>query len=490
MKKLTNFILSGFLISASSVLLSMVDSAFTVYLGGRIGADGIGLFGLVTSVYRFAVTLSLSGIGLAATKRVSERKAEDDLSGAGKSASVSILLAFGFGLASAILLYLFSPFISLKLLANEHTLSSLKILSLSLPFTAMSSALGGIFIALRKSYFNVVAGIFCFIVKIVISVFLLSFLPFSLENSCISISGGLTLSEFFAFLLSLILYITANKKEHPRKRCSGTAKSILSVSLPIAFSSYVRSALSTAEQLLIPRGLIKYGKSETAALGEYGLIKGMVLPVILMPSSILYSFSGLLVPELSAAKLSGQKNTTQRILTSVFSLTLIYSVAVCGILMFFSEDISLLLYKSSVPAVYIKILAPLTLVMYLDGAVDNVLKGLGEQVYCMKVNILDAFLSLVLVFVLVPIMGINGYVFTILISEIFNTILSVIKLLRITDFKFNICRSVLLPIFLIISSVSLSSLLTPDINFIPSAVLSLFIYIFLCFCFSLFPKKA
>ena len=215
----------------------------------------------------------------------------------------------------------------------------------------------------------------------------------------------------------------------------------------------------------------------------------MVLPVILMPSSILYSFSGLLVPELSAAKLSGRKSTTQKILTSVFSLTLIYSVAVCGILMFFAEDISLLLYKSTIPAVYIKILAPLTLVMYLDGAVDNVLKGLGEQVYCMKVNILDAFLSLVSVFILVPIMGINGYVFTILISEIFNTILSVIKLLRITDFKFDLCRSVLLPIFLITSSVSLCSLLTPDINFILSAVLSLFVYIFLCYTFSLFPRR-
>ncbi len=492
MRKITNFIINGFMISASSMLLSIVDSAFTVYLSGRIGADGIGLFGLVNSVYRFGVTLSLAGLGLAATKTVSEKLAKEDLVGAKKSGNSACLLGLLFGLFSGALLYLLSPAISLHLLSNEDTVLPLRILSMSLPFISMSGALGGIFIAYRRSYLNVLSGIICFIVKIAVSVLFLYILPFSLENSCIAVSLGLTLSEALSFILSLVFFVSLSRKIKQKNRSPLPIKNTLSISLPVALSSYVRSALSTAEQLLIPKGLVRYGKTQSEALGEYGLIKGMVLPVVLMPSTVLYSFSGLLVPELSASQATKNKKSTNRILSSVFSLTLIYSVAVCGILMFFAEDISLLLYKSTVPAVYIRIIAPLCVVMYLDGAVDNVLKGLGEQVYCMKINIIDAFLSLVSVFVLVPIMGINGYVVTILVSEIFNTVFSVLKLIKITEFKFPLCRFILLTALLIISSVSIVSLCAPLFlknSFIPSAILSLVIYFILCYFFSLFPKK-
>ena len=46
---------------------------------------------------------------------------------------------------------------------------------------------------------------------------------------------------------------------------------------------------------------------------------------------------------------------------------------------------------------YIKLLAPLIPLMYLDGSVDSMLKGLGQQVYSMRVNILDSLLSVVLI---------------------------------------------------------------------------------------------
>ena len=36
---------------------------------------------------------------------------------------------------------------------------------------------------------------------------------------------------------------------------------------------------------------------------------------------------------------------------------------------------------------YIRLLAPLIPVMYIDTTVDSMLKGLGEQLYCMTVSI-------------------------------------------------------------------------------------------------------
>ena len=59
---------------------------------------------------------------------------------------------------------------------------------------------------------------------------------------------------------------------------------MLAIAVPVAASSYLRSGLNTAEQMLIPWGLKKYGLSENLALGEYGMIGGMVMPVIMLPA--------------------------------------------------------------------------------------------------------------------------------------------------------------------------------------------------------------
>ena len=77
---------------------------------------------------------------------------------------------------------------------------------------------------------------------------------------------------------------------------------------------------------------------------------------------------------------------------------------------------------------YIRRLAFLVPFMYIDTVTDALLKGLGEQLYCMKVNMADAFVSLVLVVILTPTMGLGGYVLSMYACEIMNLGLSVYKL--------------------------------------------------------------
>ena len=47
--------------------------------------------------------------------------------------------------------------------------------------------------------------------------------------------------------------------------------------------------------------------------------------------------------------------------------------------------------------------------MYLDTATDAMMKGLGEQVYSMKINVADAAISVLLIALLIPHFGIGGF---------------------------------------------------------------------------------
>lgn len=492
MRRLTRFFISGFMLTGVSLIFQLADSVFTIYLSSKIGESGMGLFSLVSSIYRFGVTLSLSGLSLAATKRIAERKAEKNYFGLKTLGYRVLFLSLLFGSVVSILLFLLSPLLSGVFLKSNDTILPLRVLSLSLPFLSVSSALSGYFTALRRPEKATVASVISFAIRIISTCIFLSVLKSGIRNSTLALSLGITISEIVSAVIILVFFAFEQKKYNSSPiPLKSPTKELLSVSTPIALSSYVRSALYTLEQMFIPPSLIKYGLSREDALKNLGLIKGMVLPVLITPSCLMYSFSSLLVPELAEAKKLKNRERIEKITSYVLMLSFIYSSAVCGIIFFFADDLSQLFFNSSTPAFYLRALAPLTIVMYLDGATDNLLKGLGEQRYCMKVNILDSFLSLLFVLILVPKIGIHGYAITILLSEIVNTFFSLLKLLKITSLKINFI-STFLPVFFILSSCCFSKLLIfvfPEFNFLVAAIVAVIIYIFLSSVFFGFKRK-
>ena len=129
-----------------------VAVSFNVYLSDKLGAEGIGLYSLVMSVYGFGVTLATSGVHLAATRLVAEAQ------GRGENAAREVRRAMRaclgsslcFGTAASVLLILLAPFISARWLADMRTLPALRLLGFSLLPIALSSALGGYFSGLRR----------------------------------------------------------------------------------------------------------------------------------------------------------------------------------------------------------------------------------------------------------------------------------------------------------------------------------------------------
>ena len=119
-----------------------------------------------------------------------------------------------------------------------------------------------------------------------------------------------------------------------------------------------------------------------------------------------------------------------------------------------------MIYNSSEAGVLIKVMAPLIPVMYLDHVVDGMLKGMGEQLYSMKVNIFDAAMSVVLVYIMVPLHGVYGYVVVIFMMEIINASLSIVKLFRCCNAEVRIFKWLLKPLVSVIGATSLTRFLS------------------------------
>ena len=186
---------------------------------------------------------------------------------------------------------------------------------------------------------------------------------------------------------------------------------------------------------MIPPGLQKSGLNSANALAQYGMVHGMAMPVIMFPSCFLYAFTSLLVPELTECLTRTQNNRIRAISTRVIELSLIFAIGVAGLLIAYADNISSIFFHTAQVAYYIKILAPLVVLMYMDHAVDCMLKGLNEQVYSMRYNIIDSIMSVALVYLLLPLLGIHGYLIVLFASEMLNTSLSLNRLVKVVDFK-------------------------------------------------------
>jgi stage V sporulation protein B len=167
------------------------------------------------------------------------------------------------------------------------------------------------------------------------------------------------------------------------------------------------------------------------------------------------------VPEFAEEEARGDKEKMRRIAKAASERTLTYATVVAVLLFFFSEELGYLIYNSFEAGKFIAFLAPVLPIMYLDHVVDGALKGIGEQVYSMWVNIADAALSVILVYFLIPIMGIAGYAVVIIGMEAFNFCLSFSRLRNRVSFSISLFHSLVLPF----SASSLSAFIT-DILFI------------------------
>lgn len=455
MKRSKQFFINTMILTASTLIVQIIEVFFSAYLGRVIGSAGIGLYQLVLSIYTFAVTFATSGIKLSTTRLVVEAMTNN------KSKKSVVIRCIGyslcFGVVAFLVLFIFADEISVVFLHDVRTALSLKVLAFTLPFLAVSSAFCGYFTAIRKINRFAFTQIAQQIVRMFVTTTIITLiLPKDIEYACCSVAIGAVVSEFFSFATLFVLYKKDVKGEQKEKQKSPILLKLLKIAVPDAVSAYARSALLTIEHLLIPVGLIKYGMSKNKALSSYGLVHGMALPIILFPNALCGALSNLLIPEIAECYEKKDNKKIDRVVSKAIGMTFLFSVFVAGIMFAFSDSLALVIYNDEQVGYFIKILAPLIPIMYTDTAVDGVLKGMGQQVSSMRYNIIDATISVIAVYVLIPKMAIQGYIATIFIAEIINFILSVNKLVSITKFHFDIVKNIIAPIFAILVGISVS----------------------------------
>ena len=457
-----------------NLFLRTVGVSFNVYLAGRAGGEVMGLYSLISGVYGFFITLGCGGAHLGCTRLIAEAMGQfpdsDTTSPARRAALLRVLrtalrYALLCGVCAGAILFPAASHIGRVWLGDVRTVPSLRVLAISLPIVSLSGCLSGYFTGMRRVALPSLTGVISQLLRLgLCSALLEAWLPRGASYACLALVVGSSVSEtaglaFSALACRLDGRIQNKSKKQPQIGVSRTAdenppltRRLLHITVPVTVAACLRSGLLTLQHALIPRGLQAVGASWSTALASYGIIHGVVLPVVLFPSVFVSSFSGLLVPEVAEANARGHRKRVAHVSGRVVSVALLFSFGAAGIMTCFAPEIGALVCGSAEAGTYIRVLAPLIPIMYVDSSVDGILKGMGQQVYSMTVNIIDALTSVILVWLLLPHMGLKGYIISVYVTETLNTTLSLCRMLRISRMQIRLWHMVAGPLLCVIAA--------------------------------------
>lgn len=430
-------IMNTALLTGSSLAMSAISMAFQVWLAGRIGSAGIGLYQLVLSVAFLCTTFAVSGIRFAATRLVSEELGHERSWSVAAAMRRCFAYSLFFGLSAMAVLFSFAEPIGFLWIGDARTVKSLKLIAFSMPFLSLSSVMSGYFTACGRVWKPTVVHLGEQLITIGFVAYFLTHSPAGdIEKNCAAVMLGNVCGDVISFVCMLLFYLTDRHsvRDYSAQKLKLTSR-MLKVALPLAVSAYARSALSTLEHLLVPRGLKAAGFSADRALSGYGVIQGMVLPIVSFPACILMALAELIIPELTEAQVRGNDGDISKTVSSLIKKGLGYSSAVALVLFVFADKLGVRIYSSPEAGDYLRLLAPLIPIMYTDMVADGCLKGLGQQLWCMGINLLDALLGVLLVWQVLPVFALKGYICIIYFNECLNFALSIMRLRKVTKIR-------------------------------------------------------
>lgn len=436
------------LLTASGLAMRFVGMIWQVWLVGRIGEAGIGLFQLVMSVSALAATVAVSGSRYTTTRLISEELGLDSKSGAARGLCVCTLYGLFFGMAAGLILMFSAEPIGFLWLEDARTVRPLLLLALEMPLTGLDSVMHGYFTAVGRVWKSVCAAIGQQLLTIgLTAALLIRGSTGNIEYACLAVTLGRVLGAMAELIAMAVIYVH-DRKTHGIRRgrtapaIHGMTDRALTIALPLAAASYARSGLSTLQHLLVPSGLRAAGLAGEAALASYGVVQGMALPAVLFPSCVMVAVAELIVPKLTQAQVRSDTGGIRETVLSILRGGLRFSLLCAALFFALGVGLGEALYGSEEAGRYIRLFALIVPVMYLDMLADGCLKGLGEMMFCMYVNIADAGLSALMVWLLLPRWGIAAYLFTICFTEVFNFALSLWRLWRVSGIRIR-ARTVL-----------------------------------------------
>ncbi len=347
---------------------------YRIVLSRLIGAEGLGLYQVALSLFSLLLTIGTGGIPVSVSRMISKSKADGAPMDESSAVSAGALLSLSLTLPVCIFLFFFGdklPF----LFSDARAFPIFRILLLGLCFSSLYAVVRGSFWGNKRFFIPSVLELAEESVMVIAGVLLLK--NVSTPSSGAELAAwAVVLSYLLSFTASLLcFFISGGKLSSPRKQL----KPLFNATLPLTSVRASGSLVNSAVAVLLPVMLIRAGLENGEALAQFGIISGMVMPILFIPSTLIGSLALVLVPELSEDFYRGNQERLQKNIER--GLLLSFLVA-CALLPFFyalGEDLGMLAFANPTAGEMIARACPMLLPMSLTMISTSMLNSMGFE---------------------------------------------------------------------------------------------------------------
>lgn len=350
---------------------------------------------LILPTFNLFITLSTFSLPISISKLISENKKRS------KNIILSIIpVSLLYNFILMFILIIISPLISKYLLNNTTLYYPVMAISLTLPFICISNIIKGYFFGKERMFPYTMSNIIEQIVRLILTITIIPKLM--TINLTIAIVGVVLINivSEMSSTITMMLFIpkVINLKVEDFKYNKGIFREILNVSIPTTGSRLIGSITYFLEPIILTFVLLQVGYTNDFITNQYGIINGYVYPILLLPSFFTMAISNALLPVMSNNYNNNRKSYAKNKLKQAIIISLLVGVPATIILMIFPEFFLKLIYNTTLGSNYIRIVAPVFILHYIQAPLTIALQAMGKSKIAMKGTLYGSIIRTILLF--------------------------------------------------------------------------------------------
>ena len=406
-------ILGGFITKVLGMFIKIIMTR-------NISTFSMSLYTLTIPTYNLFITIVTLSLTISISKLISENKISKQ-----KIMSSSLFISILISLFSTILLFVFIKPICL-LLHNEKLFYPLLSIILSLPFISISTSIRGYFFGRNKMFIQVISNLLEQVSRIIL--FLLILPKINNDIQAVSFIIGSNMISEIVSIITMSLFLP-KEKIRLSKPDRNVTNEILKISIPNTLQKLLSVISYFFEPIVLTNLLIINGYSNNYISTEYGIINGYTIALLMLPSFFTNAISQVIIPNLSNAYINKEYEYIKTKIKQVLILSLFLGIAYTIIIIIKKELIMNLIYNTDQGIKYINIMAPIFILLYLEGPLNSILQSFNKS----KTILLTSIIGIIIKYILMIILsflkfGIYSFIIPLLVNIVLVVLLNSIKI--------------------------------------------------------------
>jgi len=426
----------------SSVLLQLLGFFYRILLGRLAGAQVIAVHGLVMSAYNVVLAVTLTGIAFSVSRIAARYEALGSTRSIKKLISISLSLFLGLFMILAIPFAIFHESFAESILGDKNTGPALLLLIPCLFLTGFENVHKAYFYGRSRTVAPMISETLEMLCRIGAALLLFHLFPdLSVAESAALILFGMILSEMVSATFLTACYRSQlshlrGRDDMPRRQI---LKDIANMALPVSLSTLISRMLSATNTVLIPRTLQLSGFTLEESMETFGILSGMTLPMLMLPSAFLSPLITVLTPRFTAAHARHQYQEIRRKAAKALHAVGLFAIPALCIIVGFGDFLAELLYHNKNAVHHLLPLAINSFLGFYYVVCESVLEGIAQQKRSAALAVgATAFgVLLTLIFGGIFRMGIYGFLIGELCSSAIGVLISLIWVKRYTALQFR-----------------------------------------------------